>query len=230
MNNQRTALLSRLCVLIEGMRGMTWAKTVISFGIAATIALIGFVLATASAEGGEEETGAELMLRNVEQEIAHFEVEGMSPDDPTLVNLRQARDGLLEEIAAGPPPPPDPKVVAEILNRPDGVKPVWDSGKIPCEGGLGFPDMSQVSDYVCIAVPQENGNLIHAWITDEGKAWIGYQVFREKGSDAWFDIPVVDKPSSADVAVVGEIIELSLAEDTVTFDTGLWRAELASGG
>jgi len=214
-----------------------WTRTANSV-TAKILALVGLVALTvaivasvATTTGASQLTGPEKGVILLEQLIEDYESNGMAPDDPTLLNLVKERERL-QEIANGPAPdPPDPERVAEILAYESDTPPAWDSGLLEaCEGGLGTPDWPDGTTLRCVSVPQDDGNVIVAWLTDNGTAWISYQIHGGGLKAIWTDIPVWTDLAQAEFEVEGEEMRVVVNGDGNSFDTSIWRELIKRDG
>lgn len=175
-----------------------------------------------------ELTGPQKSVIMLEQELAIALDKGAQPGDPIITALEEAL-ARARELAAGPPPePPDPEVVQEILDYESDTEPSWDKGETMCEPQVGSPTYPKGEERRCIAVPQLDKNLILVWLQSDGQAWVEYH--RQQGGGLlsdWYDVPVIPNLGDATIEVVDQEIQIILPDQTHTFDTTVWRDELA---
>lgn len=174
---------------------------------------------------GEPTTGPETGLRSVEGELSVMRANGMAEDDPVIQTLVAERALLLELAKAPPPPPPDPEVVASILNTPPSPA-SYDSGEVPCEGGLGTPNVDWTSPVRCFVVPRADGTALEIWLTQRGRAFVMHGSWSGaiKPETAEFSIPLIANLDSVKIVLDGEVLRIKGAGPEVAIGTDGWFA------
>ncbi|HZD22654.1 MAG TPA: hypothetical protein VE569_04540 [Acidimicrobiia bacterium] len=174
------------------------------------------------------DTGPETGLSMIDNEIALMEQRGVSPDDEVMRSLLEERARLEKLATEPPPPPPDPAEVSRLLAI-EPSPPQWDSGEIECEGSLATKEAEFTKPPRCVAVPRPNGDLLTAYLTDEGWAFVTVQVYG--GSEPGRidigreDIPVIKDLQSARLELVDEQIMVVTNEDQIKIETRLWLSD-----